>query len=244
MVVTKGAERVSEVGARFVLDAMPGRQMAIERIPEPLVGGKVAGEAGQAGQSGQLIEECAEMFRHLAAAGAVGRQTADGEAPADRLDERGGHVGVVGFIASEHLHAVTVRNHNPGHVVPEVDQLDELPECRRCHRQHEAATEEVAGAEDAVARPQVSLVAVRRGDDRPHQQRPIDAPPGEADRVAAIHAAMHPQVAEGAELACHGRDRAASGLGPVFFREPWQGNDVLGGEEVIERAARRVRRGE
>ncbi len=30
MVVTKGAERVSEVGARFVLDAMPGRQMAID----------------------------------------------------------------------------------------------------------------------------------------------------------------------------------------------------------------------
>jgi flagellar biosynthesis protein FlhA len=30
MVVTKGAERVSEVSARFVLDAMPGRQMAID----------------------------------------------------------------------------------------------------------------------------------------------------------------------------------------------------------------------
>ncbi|HEX4871011.1 MAG TPA: flagellar biosynthesis protein FlhA [Nevskiaceae bacterium] len=30
MVVTKGAERVSEVSARFTLDAMPGRQMAID----------------------------------------------------------------------------------------------------------------------------------------------------------------------------------------------------------------------
>ncbi|MEW6167207.1 MAG: flagellar biosynthesis protein FlhA [Pseudomonadota bacterium] len=30
MVVTKGAERVSEVSARFVLDALPGRQMAID----------------------------------------------------------------------------------------------------------------------------------------------------------------------------------------------------------------------
>jgi flagellar biosynthesis protein FlhA len=30
MVVTKGAERVSEVGARFTLDAMPGKQMAID----------------------------------------------------------------------------------------------------------------------------------------------------------------------------------------------------------------------
>src|SRR5207248_2935811 len=30
MVITKGAERVAEVGARFTLDAMPGKQMAID----------------------------------------------------------------------------------------------------------------------------------------------------------------------------------------------------------------------
>ena len=30
IVITKGAERVSEVGARFTLDAMPGKQMAID----------------------------------------------------------------------------------------------------------------------------------------------------------------------------------------------------------------------
>ena len=30
IVVTKGAERVSEVAARFTLDAMPGKQMAID----------------------------------------------------------------------------------------------------------------------------------------------------------------------------------------------------------------------
>ena len=29
-VVTKGASRVSEVSARFTLDAMPGKQMAID----------------------------------------------------------------------------------------------------------------------------------------------------------------------------------------------------------------------
>ncbi|HBS17410.1 MAG TPA: hypothetical protein DD835_06135, partial [Halomonas sp.] len=28
MVITKGAGRIAEVGARFVLDAMPGKQMA------------------------------------------------------------------------------------------------------------------------------------------------------------------------------------------------------------------------
>src|SRR5699024_3691221 len=30
LVITKGSERVSEVGARFTLDAMPGKQMSIE----------------------------------------------------------------------------------------------------------------------------------------------------------------------------------------------------------------------
>jgi len=30
LVITKGTERVSEVAARFTLDAMPGKQMAID----------------------------------------------------------------------------------------------------------------------------------------------------------------------------------------------------------------------
>ena len=30
LVITKGAERVAEVAARFTLDAMPGKQMAID----------------------------------------------------------------------------------------------------------------------------------------------------------------------------------------------------------------------
>ena len=30
VVITKGAERMAEVGARFTLDAMPGKQMAID----------------------------------------------------------------------------------------------------------------------------------------------------------------------------------------------------------------------
>ncbi|MCZ6992427.1 FHIPEP family type III secretion protein, partial [Salmonella enterica] len=30
IVVTKGAERISEVSARFTLDALPGKQMAID----------------------------------------------------------------------------------------------------------------------------------------------------------------------------------------------------------------------
>ncbi|RMN17713.1 FHIPEP family type III secretion protein, partial [Pseudomonas savastanoi] len=30
LVITKGSERVAEVGARFTLDAMPGKQMSID----------------------------------------------------------------------------------------------------------------------------------------------------------------------------------------------------------------------
>jgi type III secretion protein V len=30
LVLAKGAERVAEVGARFTLDAMPGKQMSID----------------------------------------------------------------------------------------------------------------------------------------------------------------------------------------------------------------------
>lgn len=30
IVITKGSERVAEVGARFTLDAMPGKQMSID----------------------------------------------------------------------------------------------------------------------------------------------------------------------------------------------------------------------
>ena len=30
VVITKGAERISEVAARFTLDSMPGKQMAID----------------------------------------------------------------------------------------------------------------------------------------------------------------------------------------------------------------------
>src|SRR3546814_18892860 len=38
VVVTKGSTRVSEVTARFTLDAMPGKQMAIDRSEESRVG--------------------------------------------------------------------------------------------------------------------------------------------------------------------------------------------------------------
>ena len=37
IVITKGAERVAEVAARFTLDAMPGKQMAIDTVGSGLI---------------------------------------------------------------------------------------------------------------------------------------------------------------------------------------------------------------
>eukprot|EP01035_Chromulina_nebulosa_P058899 gene58898-80658_t len=43
MVITKGAGRIAEVGARFMLDAMPGKQMAIDAdLNAGLIGEEVA----------------------------------------------------------------------------------------------------------------------------------------------------------------------------------------------------------
>ena len=64
LVVTKGAERVAEVGARFTLDAMPGRQMAIDA---DLRAGFIRPEAAQ-----RLREELATESRmHGAMDGAM-----------------------------------------------------------------------------------------------------------------------------------------------------------------------------
>nr|WP_064245231.1 flagellar biosynthesis protein FlhA [Rhizobium leguminosarum]OAP97101.1 type III secretion system protein [Rhizobium leguminosarum] len=53
IVVTKGAERIAEVGARFTLDAMPGKQLAID---SDLRSGHITGEAAQKRRS-QLERE-------------------------------------------------------------------------------------------------------------------------------------------------------------------------------------------
>ena len=45
MVITKGAGRIAEVGARFTLDAMPGKQMAIDADLNAGLINEAAGEA-------------------------------------------------------------------------------------------------------------------------------------------------------------------------------------------------------
>ena len=49
IVITKGAERISEVSARFTLDSMPGKQMAIDAdLGAGLINDKEAREIGRA----------------------------------------------------------------------------------------------------------------------------------------------------------------------------------------------------
>lgn len=57
MVVTKGAERVAEVGARFKLDAMPGKQMSIDA---DLRAGVI--DANQAREKRALIQKESELY--------------------------------------------------------------------------------------------------------------------------------------------------------------------------------------
>ena len=54
IVITKGAERVAEVAARFTLDAMPGKQMAIDADVR-------AGEVDQAQARQRRPAECSEQ---------------------------------------------------------------------------------------------------------------------------------------------------------------------------------------
>ena len=57
-VITKGSNRVSEVAARFILDAMPGKQMAIDA---DLAAGLIDDRRGQ-GAAARALEREAEFF--------------------------------------------------------------------------------------------------------------------------------------------------------------------------------------
>ena len=55
VVVTKGAERIAEVGARFTLDAMPGKQMAIDAdLNAGLIDEKEIGRASRQGAATEI----------------------------------------------------------------------------------------------------------------------------------------------------------------------------------------------
>jgi flagellar biosynthesis protein FlhA len=56
MVVTKGAGRIAEVGARFTLDAMPGKQMAIDAdLNAGLIGEAEAAPAAGSGAGSRIL---------------------------------------------------------------------------------------------------------------------------------------------------------------------------------------------
>ncbi len=63
IVITKGAERVSEVAARFTLDAMPGKQMSIDA---DLSSGLISENEGR--QRRQKIQQEADFYGAMAGA--------------------------------------------------------------------------------------------------------------------------------------------------------------------------------
>jgi len=96
IVITKGAERISEVSARFTLDAMPGKQMAIDA---DLNAGTITEE--QANQRRAKIVKEAEFY------GAM-----DGASKFIRGDAKAGliitMVNIVGGIAMGYSHGMTI----------------------------------------------------------------------------------------------------------------------------------------
>ena len=98
IVVTKGAERISEVSARFTLDAMPGKQMAIDA---DLNAGTIT-EAQANERRGKIVKE-SEFF------GAM-----DGASKFIRGDAKAGiiitAINIIGGIAMGYSHGMTVGN--------------------------------------------------------------------------------------------------------------------------------------
>lgn len=96
IVVTKGAERISEVSARFTLDAMPGKQMAIDA---DLNAGTIT-EAQANERRGKIVKE-SEFF------GAM-----DGASKFIRGDAKAGiiitAINIIGGIAMGYSHGMTV----------------------------------------------------------------------------------------------------------------------------------------
>jgi flagellar biosynthesis protein FlhA len=98
IVVTKGAERISEVSARFTLDAMPGKQMAIDA---DLNAGAITEE--QANQRRAKIVKESEFY------GAM-----DGASKFIRGDAKAGiiitAINIIGGIAMGYSHGMTIGN--------------------------------------------------------------------------------------------------------------------------------------
>ena len=86
VVVTKGAERIAEVSARFTLDAMPGKQMAVDA---DLNAGVIDEKEAQAAGVLEVAEE-ADFFGAMDGASKFVRGDADGRHPdpGDQRDRR------------------------------------------------------------------------------------------------------------------------------------------------------------
>jgi len=98
IVITKGAERISEVAARFTLDAMPGKQMAIDAD----LNAGIITEAEANARRGKIVKE-SEFY------GAM-----DGASKFIRGDAKAGliitAVNIIGGIAMGYSHGMTIAN--------------------------------------------------------------------------------------------------------------------------------------
>ena len=207
-------------------------------VAKPLVGGKVARHPSQPGGAGELIENRAHLAGQHPAGGAVGGESAQAQPAADRLDEGGGDIGVVGLVAWHDADAaVADRGHDAGDVVPEVDQPNDLVELCGYPGERKRPRKKIAGTTDPLSGAEMAFVAKRRGHDRAHQERPIDAAPGEAHGVEGESTSVGDEVSRRAEppgqLAARLPPQRVPGAVGEFGQRP----DLVSGQEVVEGAA-------
>ena len=168
-------------------------KMTIVRIAEPLVRCHVARHAAEAGESCKLVEHGAQLLTERTTPPAIGGQATGGKAMPDRLDERGGHIRVVGFVAVDHpVATVTVGHDDTRNMVSEINETDDFAELDRRPREEESAAEKVTRALDSFAGAEEPFVSIRSGDDRANEERAVDAPPRESNGVVHEAPAMRP----------------------------------------------------
>ncbi len=212
VVITKGATRISEVAARFMLDGLPGRQMAIDA---DLHAGLI--DQHEAHRRRDAVYRQADFFGAMDGAGKFVRGDADRRASSSPLVNIGGGL----FLGRRQA------RHEPGRGGQRLHQADD----RRRPGEPGPGVPDLAGR-----RPDRDPVVVR---DRPGPRRARAAlrPPRRAGRRGGVPgpAGVHP-AAEGPTA--HARRGPGRGRGPAGDRD--RGPDGRG-RGAARRAARAAR---
>ena len=88
-------------------------------VAKPVVGREIAGHPGEPCEPRELVEDRAERAGEVTASSTVGREPAEVEPAADRLDEGGGHIRVVSLVGISHADMpLDGGHHDAGDVVP------------------------------------------------------------------------------------------------------------------------------